>query len=355
MVKPQSTLKKTLKHPLGLIGVVIVVFFCLLSLLGNFITLDKTSQTNLIHLPIALLPPGSHIKAFIVEGQDEDNPFKQWAIGHSAPKQFIAISNYSIKNDSITLQLFDQDSSIHTTETFAINKIGHYNIKEITFWLGTDGFGRDVLSRIIIGSRISIAVGIVAVMIAVLFLGTGLGLLAGYYKGKTDIGISWLMNVIWSLPTFLLVAAISFTLGKGFWQIFIAIGISSWIEVARVVRGQVFSIREKEYIQAAKLMGFSGFRIMFKHILPNLSNTLIVLAVSVFGSAILLESGLSFLGFGVEPPAPSWGMMVKENYPYIMFDKAYLAFVPGMAIMLLVMGFNFIGIALRDALDIHLK
>ena len=355
MVKPQSTLNKTLKHPLGLIGVVIVGFFCLLSLSGNLITLDKTSQTNLIHLPIALLPPGSHMKVFIVPGHEHNNVFKQWALGHTAPQKFIAISDHFIKKDSITLQLFDQDSSIHNTETYALKSVSNYSIKDMTFWLGTDGFGRDVLSRIIIGSRISIAVGLVAVVIAVLFLGTGLGLLAGYYKGKTDLSISWLMNVIWSLPTFLLVAAISFTMGKGFWQIFIAIGISSWIEVARVVRGQVFSIREKEYIQAAKLMGFSGFRIMVKHILPNLSNTLIVLAVSVFGSAILLESGLSFLGFGIAPPAPSWGMMVKENYPYIMFDKAYLAFVPGLAIMLLVMGFNFIGIALRDALDIHLK
>lgn len=354
-MKTQSTLKKTLRHPLGLIGSFLVGFFLVLSLLGNLITLDKTPNTNLIHLPIALLPPGSQIQVFIVNSPDSNSGFHQWLWGHQAPQQFIAINDYKITLDSIVLNLFEQDTSLHNKETIALKSVKNYELKTMTFWLGTDGFGRDVLSRIIIGSRISIAVGFVAVLIAVMFLGTGLGLLAGYYKGQTDIVITWLMNVIWSLPTFLLVAAISFTMGKGFWQIFIAIGITSWIEVARVVRGQVFSIREKEYIQAAKLMGFSGFRIMFKHILPNLVNTLIVLAVSVFGSAILLESGLSFLGFGIAPPAPSWGMMVKENYPYIMFDKAYLAFVPGLAIMLLVMGFNFIGIALRDALDIHLK
>ena len=153
----------------------------------------------------------------------------------------------------------------------------------------------------------------------------------------------------------LLVVAISFALGKGFWQIFIAIGLSSWVEVARVVRGQVFSIREKEYIQAAKVLGFGSWRIMFKHILPNLKSSLIVLAVANFGSAILLESGLSFLGLGVSPPTPSWGMMIKEYYAYIMFDSAYLAIIPGLAIMALVMAFNFIGIALRDALDINIK
>ncbi|MCC6817686.1 MAG: ABC transporter permease, partial [Bacteroidia bacterium] len=112
---------------------------------------------------------------------------------------------------------------------------------------------------------------------------------------------------------------------------------------------------EKEFVQAARVLGFGSYRIMFRHILPNLRSSLIVLAVSIFGSAILLESGLSFLGLGLAPPAPSWGMMIKENYPYIMFDSEYLSIIPGLVIMALVMGFNFIGIALRDALDIHLN
>ncbi len=354
MKKTDSIFKKTIKHPLGLIGFIIVSLFFVLGLLGNIITPDKTSNSNLINLPIALLKPMSKIKVFKVENPIQKSFLEAWINGQNEPIYNIAINSYSIQNDSIRLNLYYPEKTI--TEIIDLSKLpAPYKIETQTFLLGTDGFGRDVFSRIVLGSRVSLAVGIIAVLVSLFLIGTALGLIAGYYRGKTDLTISWFINVIWSLPSMLLVAAISFALGKGFWQIFVAIGISSWVEVARVVRGQVFSLREKEFIQAAKILGYSPFRIMFKHLLPNLKSTLIVLAISVFGSAILLESGLSFLGFGIAPPAPSWGMMVKENYPYIMWDNAYLAIVPGFVIMLLVMGFNFLGIALRDALDIHLK
>jgi peptide/nickel transport system permease protein len=351
---PNSTFRKTIKHPLGLIGLFIVSLFFIMGILGNLITPDKTTNSNLINLPIALLKPMSKVQFFNVENPIQKSFFSAWLSGQNEPVMQIAINSYSIKGDTAYLNLFYPEKTIN--EKVQLSTLpAPYTIKNQTFLLGTDGFGRDVYSRIVLGSRVSLAVGIVAVIVSLFLIGTALGLIAGYYRGKTDTVISWFINVIWSLPTMLLVAAISFALGKGFWQIFVAIGISAWVEVARVVRGQVFSLREKEYIQAAKILGYSPFRIMFKHLLPNLKSTLIVLAISVFGSAILLESGLSFLGFGIAPPAPSWGMMVKENYPYIMWDNAYLAIVPGFVIMLLVMGFNFLGIALRDALDIHLK
>lgn len=354
MKKPLSTFKKTIQHPLGLIGFILVSLFFIMGILGNVITPDKTSNTNLINLPIALLKPMSKVDFFRVENPVQKSVFEAWLSGQNEPIYNTAINSFSIKNDSINLNLYYPEKTI--TEKISLSSLpSPYKIETQTFLLGTDGFGRDVYSRIVLGSRVSLAVGLVAVLVSLFLIGSALGLIAGYYRGKTDLVISWFINVIWSLPTMLLVAAISFALGKGFWQIFIAIGISSWVEVARVVRGQVFSLREKEFIQAAKILGYSPFRIMFKHLLPNLKSTLIVLAISVFGSAILLESGLSFLGFGISPPAPSWGMMVKENYPYIMWDNAYLAIVPGFVIMLLVMGFNFLGIALRDALDIHLK
>jgi len=148
-----------------------------------------------------------------------------------------------------------------------------------------------------------------------------LGALAGYYKGRTDNIIMWLINVVWSIPTLLLVIAITLAIGKGFWQIFIAVGLTMWVEVARVVRGQFLSYREKEFVEAA-------------------------------ASAILVESGLSFLGIGAQPPTPSWGNIIKEHYNHIILGKQHLAILPGLAIMLLVLGFNIFGNVLRDIMDI---
>jgi peptide/nickel transport system permease protein len=194
-------------------------------------------------------------------------------------------------------------------------------------------------------------VGFIAIAISLL-IGITLGAIAGYFGGIIDQLIVWLINVVWSVPTLLLVIAITFVLGKGFWQVFIAVGLTMWVEVARVVRGQVLSIREKEYIEAARALGYRNRRIIFRHILPNVMGPVIVISAANFASAILLEAGLSFLGIGVQPPSPSWGSMIKENYGYIILDYAYLAILPGVAIMLMVLAFMLLGNALRDALDV---
>jgi peptide/nickel transport system permease protein len=149
-----------------------------------------------------------------------------------------------------------------------------------------------------------------------------------------------------------LVIAITLALGKGFWQVFIAVGLTMWVEVARVVRGQLISAKEMQYVEAAKALGFSNFRIIFKHILPNIMAPVIVISAANFAGAILMESGLSFLGIGAQPPIPSWGAMIKDHYSYIILGKAYLAIIPGLAIMSLVTAFMLIGNALRDALDV---
>ncbi|MBE0640953.1 MAG: ABC transporter permease, partial [Bacteroidales bacterium] len=195
-------------------------------------------------------------------------------------------------------------------------------------------------------------VGFISVMIS-LILGIFLGSVAGYFKGWVDDLIVWIINVVWSIPTLLLVIAITFALGKGFWQVFVAVGLTMWVEVARVVRGQVLSIREKEYVEAGRALGYSNSRLIFKHILPNVMAPVIVISAANFASAILLEAGLSFLGIGVQPPMPSWGTMIRENYAYIILDKAYLAMLPGLAIMTLVLAFMILGNALRDALDVR--
>ena len=231
------------------------------------------------------------------------------------------------------------------------DKIYNEQIFHKTFWLGTDIYGRDMLSRLILGSRISLAVGLMSVIISML-LGVTIGAVAGYFGGWIDAALSWLMNILWSLPALLLVIAISFALGKGLWQIFIAVGLSMWVEVARLVRGQVLSLKQVEFVEAARSLGFNNTRIITRHILPNIIGPILVLASSNFASAILLEAGLSFLGFGAQPPMPTWGSMIKEHYGYIVMDSAFLAIMPGLAIMLLVYAFNLVTVGLRDAFDI---
>ena len=196
--------------------------------------------------------------------------------------------------------------------------------------------------------------GLTAVLIS-LTIGILLGATAGYFRGRTDDVIMWFINVVWSIPTLLLVFAITLALGKGFWQVFIAVGLTMWVNVARLVRGQVLAVRELEYIEAAKALGYSDMRIILKHILPNILGPVMVIAASNFASAIVIEAGLSFLGVGVQPPQPSWGLMIKENYNFIITHNPMLALAPGIAIMLLVLAFNLVGNGLRDALNVRSK
>ena len=167
--------------------------------------------------------------------------------------------------------------------------------------------------------------------------------------------IVWFINVVWSIPTLLLVIAITFALGKGFWQVFVAVGLTMWVDVARVVRGQFISIREKEFVESARALGMNNARIIFHHILPNVMGVVIVISAANFASAILIESGLSFLGIGVQPPMPSWGSMIREHYDYIILDSAFLALLPGAAIMIMVLAFMIVGNGLRDALDVKIE
>ena len=201
-----------------------------------------------------------------------------------------------------------------------------------------------------IGTRISLTVGLVSVIIS-LFIGIFLGDIAGYYRGTTDTVIMWLINVVWSIPTLLLVIAITLVLGKGIMQVFIAVGLTMWVEVARVVRGQILSIREKEFVDAGRALGFKNMRIITRHVLSNVMGPVVVMAASNFASAILTEAGLSFLGIGAQPPVPSWGEMSNAHYGYLLLGKAYLAIVPGIATAILVLSFMLVGNGLRDALD----
>jgi peptide/nickel transport system permease protein len=298
-----------------------------------------------MHIELATKKPLTKITFLEISKQEiNETPFfEALFFGKPSEVKRIPIEKYTITETG--LSYFPFQSELAKTYN------GDYKITTQTFWLGTDKFGRDLLSRMLYGIRISLSVGFIAVFIS-LIIGITLGLIAGYFRGRTDDFVMWFVNVIWSIPTLLMVIAITLALGKGFWQVFVAVGLTMWVEVARIVRGQVLVIRELEYVEAGKALAYKSVRIIFKHILPNVIGPVIVISAANFAAAILIEAGLSFLGIGAQPPMPSWGGMIKDHYAYIIMDKAYLAIIPGLAIMSLVLAFMLLGNGLRDAFDV---
>lgn len=346
------------KNKPALGGLVFIVILLLTGIMGYVLTPDQSPMANTMHLQLSNKKPGRSFQFLVIskkKGIHKVNLFQKMLFGQEREIKSIPITAYRVAGDQLLVKEYIGDDEQAAESSFPISgdteKFIAENIYKQTFWLGTDGYGRDMLSRLILGIRVSLSVGLIAVIIS-MSIGLCLGAIAGYFGGKTDAAISWLMNVTWSLPSLLLVIAISFALGKGFWQIFIAVGLSTWVDVARLVRGQVMAVKEAEFVEAAKALGFPTQRILLKHILPNIAGPVLVIASANFASAILLETGLSFLGFGAQPPMPSWGSMIQENYGYIVMDAAYLAIFPGVAIMLTVYAFNLMAIGLRDAFDI---
>ncbi|WP_010255613.1 ABC transporter permease [Myroides injenensis] len=351
-------LQKFKKNIWGVLSLWFIILISLLSLTAYIYIPDNSKNANTGDLALRSNPPGFTIN--VIEIPNNDNrTLKELLFGRETPMQQIPISDYYIKGDSIVYKPYSTQPDLEDFKSLNFKELndnldGNHLIKKKTYWLGTDNQGRDFLSRLIIGSRISLSIGFVAVFIS-LVIGISLGAIAGYYGGKVDAFILWLINIFWSIPTLLLVIAITLALGKGFWQVFIAVGLTMWVEVARVVRGQVISIKEQQYVTAARALGYTNARIIIKHILPNCMAPVIVISAANFASAILVESGLSFLGLGTQVPTPSWGAMIKENYNYILLGKPYLALLPGLAMFLLVISFMMIGNALRDALDVKEK
>ena len=282
-----KTLEQFASHRLALLGSIWILLWVGIALAGSSIRPDSTPMANSQHLELGLLDPGA-----------------SWV---------------------------DDEGQTHRA------------------WLGTDQYGRDLLSRLMAGSAISLSVGAGAVLISLL-LGLMLGGLAGYLGGRTDAVISWFLQVMWSVPTLLMVLAITLAFGKGFWQVFLAIGLTMWVEVARIVRGQFLSLREQPYIQAAEALDLSAWRIMWRHMLPNAMGPLVVVCAANFASAILIEAGLSFLGVGAQIPMPSWGNIVKEHAHLLTTSHAWIALIPGGLIASLVLAFTWLGDGFRLAL-----
>lgn len=358
----QLALQKFKKNFWGVFSFSFLVCCALVAVFCYVIAPDNSSNANQMHLSIHSKKPGFETQILTIPSRVISNQsgIKNLFFGIESTDTAIPISNYTITEKGIAIEEYVDGEFTGMIKKYSLNQfpeaktnseIAEKYIKTQKFLLGTDKYGRDLLSRMLIGIRISLSIGFVAVFIS-LIIGITLGAIAGYYGGKVDAFIMWLINVTWSIPTLLLVIAITLTLGKGFWQVFIAVGLTMWVEVARVVRGQVMGVKQMQFVTAARALGFNDARIISKHIIPNVLAPVIVISAANFAGAILIESGLSFLGIGAQPPMPSWGAMIKDHYSYIILGKAYLAVIPGIAIMSLVMAFMLIGNALRDALDV---
>ena len=387
--------QKLKKNKIAVFGMIVIAIAAIITILGSLIRPDFTVNSNTQMLELAKKNPGFEVQMIRVRKNKEvDRPAFIWRMmngGREDEYKSIPIYSYEFsgsdlivevytgENDEFTgkkipLKLADILYSIDSNNRYSEDEQGNIsfyvlgkgkviqsiidlqkevvnqNIYTRSYWLGTDQFGRDLQSRLMAGTLVSLSVGFISVVISLL-IGVLLGSVGGYFRGWVDDVIMWVINVVWSIPTLLLVIAITFALGKGFYQIFIAVGLTMWVEVARGVRGQVLSVREQEFIEAGKALGYGNARIIIRHVLPNVMGPVIVISAANFASAILIEAGLSYLGIGVQPPMASWGRMINEHQGFITTGKAYLAILPGVAIMITVLAFMLVGNGLRDALD----
>ena len=335
-------------------GLIFVGLAVLIALFGYVLAPDHSPDANAQVPEIALQGPGFKA-SFLKINTNHDAPSSSWfsVLLNGKPLDYkpipIVASSFKIQGDTAHFQYFGKDAR---AGAMPVSQLKSQEIEMRTFLLGTDKYGRCILSRLILGFRVSLLVGLIAVAIS-LSLGLFIGALGGYFGGRMDDLVMLLVNTVWSIPTLLLVFAVVLALGRGIGIIFLAVGLTMWVDVARVVRGQVLAIKQLAFVEAAQSMGLSHGRILIRHILPNLLGPVMVVMAGNFATAILVESGLSYVGFGVQPPAPSWGTMLNENYGYALGGKPLLALAPALAIAMTVLAFNLVGNGLRDALDVR--
>ncbi len=404
------TLKKATKSPFyyvkkrlfnnkpAVFGLLIILLCAMLALLGCMIMPDQTHNANDSAAQIKKQPVGFQVNvlklrknmeieqasflewlyfgqesdytiiplaAYRIDGLDvyirmynRDDTEEKYSIIDAVLPLYIGSSakmpkgqNYTVQGDQV--KYLDINENVHTITTAELlDRFQQENIENRLYLLGTDIAGRDMLSRLLFGIRISLAIGLISVLISLL-VGAALGAMAGFFGGRVDAFIQWLMTVVWSVPSIMLVIAITLALqSKGIWVTFVAVGLTSWVEIARVVRGQILGVKQKLFVEAARSLGLKNRRIILNHIFPNILGPVIVIITSNFATAILTEAGLSFLGLGVQPPMPSWGTMINEGFHAIgTKDSWHLVFLPSFSISIMVLAFNLFGNGLRDAYD----
>ncbi|GCD77081.1 hypothetical protein JCM31826_05630 [Thermaurantimonas aggregans] len=289
-----------------------------------------------IQLEYALIPPFTHIQFVKLTKSDNATQVIQY---------YPADSIVRISKNALLIYYNKKETQV------ALKEGSEYSLEQKIFYLGTDRFGRDMWARIAHGSRVSLSIGFLA-MIVSLSVGIPLGAVAGYFRGAVDRSIMWLATVVWSVPSVLLVMSFTLVFGKSLAQVFVAVGLTMWVDVARTVRGKVMSIRQKEYILAAQIGGLSTWRILSVHIFPNILGPILILAASNFSTAVLLESGISFLGLGVQPPTPSWGNIIRDHYAYLLMGKPWTVLFPALCIVGLILSLISLANQLRDYYDV---
>ncbi len=386
--------KRLLNNKPALFGLFVILLAVVISLLGYLIMPDHTPDANDGAVQIQKQPPGftaTFLKIRKNRLVEQGNIIQRALHGQENPYMIVPVLDHKVDGMTVRTKIFGKkdywqeydlldavkslgmekpqievrssgDTLIRFKDVHGAQQAISYhdllhefkakNFESRTYWLGADKMGRDLLSRLLYGTRISLSIGFLAVLIS-MFLGMSMGSLSGFFGGKIDMFIMWLMSVTWSIPGIILVIAISMALqSRGVWVAFVAVGLTMWVDVARITRGQIMVTKEKQFVEAARAFGVKNFRIVFSHILPNISGPLIVIATANFAAAILLEAGLSFLGLGVQPPTPSWGMMIFEGFQSIgTKNSMHLILFPGLAICILVLSFNLLGNGLRDAYD----
>ncbi|WP_345070519.1 ABC transporter permease [Hymenobacter fastidiosus] len=364
--------QRLLQNRPAMLGLGFILLCALVALAGYWVLPDNSPDANNGVVQLQKEPPGFTATLLRLPLPDSarpaaDNALRTWQQGREPRFRDAPIGSYRIVGDSVLIEPYQNHSALaELPKRYSLAEVAgrpgsaaelsqlveQQHIVRRTYWLGTDKAGRDELSRLLLGTRISLGIGLVAVLIS-LALGMLVGALAGYVGGWVDSLLLGVMTVVWSIPGIMLVIAISLALdSRGVWTSFIAVGLTMWVDVARVVRGQMLGLREKTFVEAGRVLGLPQSRLIMWHLLPNMTGPLIVIATSNFAAAILLEAGLSFLGLGVQPPAPSWGLMVNEGFQLLGTEAGlWLTLLPGLAISLLVLSFNLLGNGLRDAYD----